>query len=106
MKIDISVPEVVELFNEIQQAPEKLFEMMRLDIRKIAGEYLSSLMEAELTIHLGRKRYERCRLEVNHRNGSYPRNFSLKGIGEVEVKHAPGPQQYVSEQCSSPESAV
>lgn len=85
MKIDLSVPEVVELFNEIQQAPEKLFEMMRLDIRKIAGEYLSCLMEAELTIHLGRKRYERCRLEVNHRNGSYPRKFSLKGIGEVEV---------------------
>jgi putative transposase len=86
MKLDVSVPEVVELFNEIQQRPEKLFEMMRLDIRQIAGEYLSSLMEGELTIHLGRDRYERCRIEVNHRNGSYPRRFTLKGIGEVAVR--------------------
>jgi putative transposase len=86
MKLEISVPEVVGIFNEIQQAPEKLFEMMRLDIRKIAGEYLSSLMDAELTIHLGRNRYERCRIEVNHRNGSYPRSFTIKGVGEVKVK--------------------
>jgi putative transposase len=86
MKVNISVPEVVSMFNEIQNAPEKLFEMMRLDIRQIAGEYLSSLMEAELTIHLGRNKYERCRVTINHRNGSYPRNFTLKGIGEVEAR--------------------
>jgi putative transposase len=86
MKIDVSVPEVVELFKEIQKTPEKLFEMMRMDIREIAGEYLSSLMEAELTMHLGRDRYKRCRIEVNHRNGSYPRQFTLKGIGEVGVR--------------------
>ena len=86
MKIDVSVPEVVELFKEIQKTPEKLFEMMRLDIREIAGEYLTSLMDAELTIHLGRDRYERCGIEVNHRNGSYPRQFTLKGIGEVGVR--------------------
>ena len=86
MKIDVSVPEVVELFKEIQKTPEKLFEMMRLDIREIAGEYLTSLMDAELTIHLGRDRYKRCRIEVNHRNGSYPRQFTLKGIGEVGVR--------------------
>jgi putative transposase len=86
MKIEASVTEVVELFKEIQKTPEKLFEMMRLDIREIAGEYLTSLMDAELTIHLGRDRYERCRIEVNHRNGSYPREFTLKGIGEVAVR--------------------
>jgi len=86
MKMEVSVTEVVELFKEIQKTPEKLFEMMRLDIREIAGEYLSSLMDAELTIHLGRDRYERCRIEVNHRNGSYPRQFTLKGIGEVAVR--------------------
>ena len=86
MKIEASVTEVVELFKEIQKTPEKLFEMMRLDIREIAGEYLTFLMDAELTIHLGRDRYERCRIEVNHRNGSYPREFTLKGIGEVAVR--------------------
>jgi putative transposase len=86
MKIDVSVPEVVELFKEIQVAPEKLFEIMRLDITKIAGDYLSSLMESELAIHLNRRRYERCGGAVNHRNGYYPRKFTVKSIGDVDVK--------------------
>jgi hypothetical protein len=34
MKIDISVPEVDELLKEIQVAPEKLFETIKLDIMK------------------------------------------------------------------------
>jgi putative transposase len=86
MKIDISVPEVIELFKEIQVAPEKLFEIMRLDIKKIAGDYLSSLMKSEIAIHLNRRRYERCGDGVNHRNGYYPRRFTVKSIGEVDVK--------------------
>jgi len=86
MQLEVNVPEVFEVFKEICLAPEKLFEMMRLDLRGLAGEYLTALMEWELTIHLGRKRYERSRGEVNHRNGSYPRKFTMKGLGEVEVK--------------------
>lgn len=87
MNLEVNVPEVFEVFKEICAAPEKLFDMMRLDLREIAGNYLTALMEWELTIHLGRKRYER-RLEAvkNHRNGSYPRHFTIKGIGEVEIK--------------------
>ncbi len=71
---------------EICVAPEKLFDMMRLDFKEIAGNYLTALMEWELTIHLGRNRYERRQGTSNHRNGSYPRHFTVKGIGEVEVK--------------------
>jgi len=86
MNVQITVPEVVEIFKEIQAVPEKLFEMMRLDIRKIAGDYLSALMASELSAHLGRGRYERCKVKLNHRNGFYPRKFTIKGIGEVGVK--------------------
>jgi len=50
------------------------------------GGYLSEIMRLELTRFLGRKPYERVKEEANHRNGSYPRNFTLKGIGEVPVK--------------------
>ena len=31
MKLEISVPEVVEIFKEIREQPEKLFEMIRFD---------------------------------------------------------------------------
>jgi len=86
MKVEISVPEVVSLFKEIQEEPGRLFEMIRVDIRESIGQYLSKLMEVELTHFLGRKRYERVEGEVNHRNGSYGRKFTLKGIGEVDVK--------------------
>ncbi len=34
MKLEVSVPEVVELFKEIQQQPEKLFDMIRCDIKE------------------------------------------------------------------------
>lgn len=87
MKVEINVPEVVNLFKEIQQQPEKLFEMIRMDIREAVGQYLSHLMGMELTHFLGRRRYERKGEEdPNHRNGSYNRGFTLKGIGPVEVE--------------------
>ena len=54
MKVEMSVPEVASLFKEIQQQPEKLFEMIRMDVRDSVGQYLSKLMEMELTHFLGR----------------------------------------------------
>jgi putative transposase len=86
MKVEISVPEVVTIFKKLQEKPEKLFEMIRVDIRESVGEYLSELMDVERTQFLGRERYEHGQGDVNDRNGSYPRNFTLKGIGEVQVE--------------------
>ena len=88
MKLEISVPEVGDIFKEIQEQPEQLYEMIRADIKETIGQYLSGLMDAELTHFLGRKRYERRQGGVNHRNGSYDRKFTLKGIGEVDL-HVP-----------------
>ncbi len=85
MKLEVSVPEVVEIFKEIQEQPEKVFEMIRVDMRETVGQYLTQLMRAELTAFLGRQPYERNQNEANHRNGTYGRNFALKGIGQVSV---------------------
>ncbi|RLB82120.1 MAG: IS256 family transposase, partial [Deltaproteobacteria bacterium] len=43
MKPEISVPEVVNIFKEIKEPPDKLYEMIRTDIRETTGQYLSSL---------------------------------------------------------------
>ena len=86
MKVEISVPEVREIFNEIRQQPQKLYEMIRFDIQETVGEYLSALIKTELTHFLGREPYERGAGSSNHRNGSYKRHFALKGIGNVEVQ--------------------
>lgn len=86
MKIEASVPEIISLFKEIQTQPEQLFNLIRHDIRESVGKYLSDMMEVELTQFLGRERYERTEKPSNHRNGSYDRRFTLKGIGQVGVK--------------------
>lgn len=86
MKLEISVPELIGIFNEIQQQPEKLFDMIRLDIQQTVGEYLSAMMNAEMAHFLGRKPYERAGGNCNHRNGSYDRKYTLKGIGNVQVR--------------------
>ena len=86
MNLEISVPEVVSLIKEIQGQPERLFEMIRVDMRQSVGRYLSEMMKAELTDFLGRERYKRVAGNKNHRNGSYDRGFTLKSIGEVAVE--------------------
>ena len=86
MKVDISVSEAVQVFKEIQEQPEKILEMVRADMPQAVGGYLSEIMRLELTKYLGRQPYERAEKESNHRNGSYSRRFTLKGIGEVPVR--------------------
>lgn len=86
IKVEISVPEVVQVFKEIQEQPGKILEMIRADMQGVVGKYLSEMMRIELTRFLGREPYERVKAEPNHRNGSYPRRFTLKGIGEVPVE--------------------
>jgi transposase-like protein len=55
--------------------------MIRANVQETVGQYLSSLMDTEMTHFLGRKPYERCEGDINHRNGSYDRKYTLKGIG-------------------------
>ena len=86
MKLEITVAEVTDLINEIRNEPESLFEMIRANVQETVGDYLSSLMDSEMTHFLGRNRYERCEEDINHRNGSYGRRFTLKGIGSVDIK--------------------
>jgi len=86
MKMEITIAEVSELINEIRKQPESLFEMIRANVQETVGDYLSTLMGIELTEFLGRDHYERSEGETNHRNGSYGRQFTLKGIGKVDLK--------------------
>jgi transposase-like protein len=88
MKLEMTVSEAKEIFKEIQEQPEQLFKMIRADIRQTVGQYLTTMMNYELTQFLGKDLYQRSvvRTGVNHRNGSYRRDFTLKEIGKVSVK--------------------
>lgn len=86
MKIELNVPDIQNFIKDIQKKPAKFFEMVRYDVKKAVGKYLTSLMKEELTEFLGREKYQRKGKSKNQRNGSYPRGYTLKGIGKVEVK--------------------
>ncbi len=86
MKLEISVSEAVQVFKEIQEQPDKILGMIKTKLPKAVGEYLSEIMRLELTRFLERQPYERVEGESNHRNGSYPHDFTLKGIGEVALR--------------------
>ncbi len=89
MKLEASVAELVQAFKEIQEIkdqPGKILEMVKTEVPKVIGEYLSEVMQIELTRFLGRQPYERAGGEPDYRNGSYSRSITLKKIGEVEVK--------------------
>ena len=86
MKMEITVAEALELINEIRKQPGSLFEMIRADVKQSVSRYMSELMDVELTDFLGRERYQRVEGKRNHRNGSYPRRYTLKGIGDVAVR--------------------
>lgn len=86
IELSVNVAEVKGYIKELMEAPGKFFSMIRYNVRESVGQYLSELMEAELTFYIGRERYERRGGgEVNYRNGGYNRRFTLKGIGEVVV---------------------
>ncbi len=85
MKLEITVSEVQEIIKSLDAKPEQLFEMIRSDIRESVAAYLNALMQAELTAALGRECYQRVGVAGNYRNGSYPRRFTIKGVGDVRV---------------------
>ena len=85
MKIKLSVPEFLQVCKAIRLRPERVFKMIRSEIREAVGHYLNEMMKGELTEYLGRQPYERKNSDGNHRNGGYHRSITLKGIGTVGV---------------------
>lgn len=89
MKTDTNVPEVKAIFKEIMKAPERMFELMRIDMKQACERAITELIKVELTDFLGREKYERSsdpEPEKNYRNGQYPRSYTAKNIGTLDIK--------------------
>jgi len=86
MEIKVSVAEALALIKEVENVPAKILAYIGMNIQKEVGAFLSNLMNVEMTDHLGREKYQRKEGKTDYRNGSYARNFCIKGIGEVEVR--------------------
>lgn len=91
MKNENTIPDVKNLFKQVMEEPERMFEMLQVDIKQQAERAVKELMKAELTEFLGRSRYERENgadenERPNYRNGSYKRTFATQALGELELE--------------------
>ncbi len=90
LELKLNLPEVAEFVKMIPNSKEKIFELMRFDLKQNATDFVNSLLSCELDLFLGREKHER-QLEVhassrNLRNGNYRRRFGVKGLGRIEVR--------------------
>lgn len=86
MKVETSLMEVNEVFKEIMLRPERLFEMLEINMKTIAESTISDLLKMELSHFIGREPYERSYAgATNHRNGIYSKNFTVKNFGDLKI---------------------
>jgi len=116
MKSIVSLPDARTIFKTLIEEPEKMFDLLRIDMKNVCERTVSELLKLELTNYLGRKKYQRSCTEKpsalssnttsdtissgsslchcnssppgqkNYRNGYYYRNYTAKSIGTLRVK--------------------
>ena len=86
-KIESSLIDARTIYKEIIEDPGKIFDLIRFDIRVMAERVLGELLKEEITHWLGRKKYQRSNEEdPNYRNGTTNKRYTVKNIGELEIK--------------------
>ncbi len=59
MKSMVSVADAKSIFKELLEEPMKMFDLLRIDMKRTCEKAVSELLKTELTLYLGRERYKR-----------------------------------------------
>lgn len=91
LQLSVNLPELREMAKKIPQlGVNGVMDLMKLDIKSQATDFINGLMDCEFELFLGREKYERLSgLEISEkhlRNGHYQRTFAVKGLGKLNVK--------------------
>jgi putative transposase len=91
LQLSVNLPELREMAKNIPQMGTNGFlELMKMDIKSQATDFINGLMDCEFELFLGREKYERISgVEISERhlrNGHYQRTFAVKGLGRLNVK--------------------
>jgi putative transposase len=91
LQLNVNLPELRDMANKIpRMSTTQLMELMKLDIKSQAVDFINGLMDCEFELFLGREKYERISgLEISNRhlrNGHYQRTFAVKGLGRLNLK--------------------
>lgn len=97
----VSLPDVKTIFKGISEDPGKVFDLLKLDLRRSFERALTELIKAELTVFLGREKYQRLpgkkdetenetetenEKALNYRNGYYERSYTVKDVGTLNFQ--------------------
>ncbi len=90
LNLSLDLSEVRNFAKNLPVMKENIFEIMNLDTKRIAKDFIETMMSAEISLFLGREKYQRQNLvsvtSRNYRNGCYNRSFCIKGIGQIEMR--------------------
>ncbi len=81
IKIEVSIPELRGAVEAFKDGRIKALEALGAEVRTSVGNTLNQLMNAEMTLFLGRPDQS-----DNKRNGYSAKDYTLKGIGTMRVK--------------------
>jgi putative transposase len=90
LKIQVSIPEMKTLAESVRAMavdPMTTLQTLAGDLQGRFEDWTNELMQAELSLHLGREPYERsAKSPKNHRNGYRSRRITVKGLGTLELR--------------------
>lgn len=90
LNVSLDLSEVRDFAKNLPKMKDNIFEIMNLNTKQIAKDFLETMMSSEISLFLGREKYERQTLVAvksrNYRNGWYHRSFCIKGIGQIDVR--------------------
>lgn len=90
LELKINAPELRDYVKSIPKIKEQIFDLMRMDVKEVATDFINGIMDAEFELFIGREKHVRQTFisftERNYRNGHYHRSFMVKGLGKLSIK--------------------
>ena len=59
LELKISAPEFREYAKNIPKIKDQLFDLVRMDVKKVATDFINGLMDIEFELFIGREKHER-----------------------------------------------
>lgn len=90
LELKFNPNELKEYVKSLPNIKDQIFDIIRMDVKEVATDFVNGLMETEFELFIGREKHQRQSLisitERNYRNGHYQRSFMVKGLGKLAIK--------------------
>ena len=69
LELKINAPEIREYAKSIPKIKDQIFDLMMMDVKEVATDFVNGIMDAEFELFLGRSKHERQgHISINERN--------------------------------------